>query len=167
MNSTTYEFYGFNKTEFYGGSYGGKLSDDDVIINQPVVFVHGNGDLAAGRDEDLQSGFKYSIEYFLSRGYKRSELYATTWGFADVPHEPQHYHSIEYLIYIRKFIDAVLEYTNATAIDVISHSMGVTFARKVLKGGVVKSLGTPYDLGPALTEKIDTFIGIAGPNWGI
>jgi len=114
LNESNYEFYGFNKTEFYGGSYGGKISDEDSIINQPVVFVHGNGDLAAGRDEDLQSGFKYSIQYFLSKGYKRSELYATTWGYGDVPHELQHYHADVYLIYVRKFIDAVLEYTNAT-----------------------------------------------------
>ncbi|CDW71933.1 lipase [Stylonychia lemnae] len=167
LNESGYEFYGFNRSDLLGGSYGGKLNDDDQITRQPVIFVHGNGDLAAGDDARNQAGFVHTIEYFLSQGYKQSELYATTWGFADIPHESQHYHSREYMVYIRKFIDAVLEYTNATKVDVISHSMGVTFARRVLKGGVVKSVGYPFDLGPPLTEFVDTFIGIAGPNWGI
>ena len=38
-------------------------------------------------------------------------------------------------MYIRKFIEAVLEYTGADEIDVISHSMGVPLSRRALKGG--------------------------------
>ena len=105
--------------------------------------------------------------YFLSRGYTMSELYGTTWGFGDIPHEGQHTHNRELLIYLRKFIEAVIEYTGAEKVDVIVHSMGTTLTRRVLKGGVVKSLGDAFDLGKPLTDKVDTFVGIAGPNWGI
>jgi hypothetical protein len=44
-----------------------------------VVFFHGNTDIAVG-DTYWQTGFTTTIEYFLSKGYKKSELYITTWG---------------------------------------------------------------------------------------
>ncbi len=81
-------------------------------------------------DTDMNNGFRHTIEYFLQRGYRKSELYGSMWGFADYPHN--HFFNAETIIFIRKFIDAVLEYTNATQIDVISHSMGVTYARRAL-----------------------------------
>lgn len=33
LNESIYESYGFNRSGIIGGSFGGKLSDDDVIIN--------------------------------------------------------------------------------------------------------------------------------------
>jgi triacylglycerol lipase len=36
---------------------------------------------------------------------------------------------------IRAFIQAVLAYTGAPKINIISHSMGVAIARKAIKGG--------------------------------
>ena len=36
---------------------------------------------------------------------------------------------------VRAFIEAVITYTKASHIVVVSHSMGVTLARKVIKGG--------------------------------
>lgn len=45
--------------------------------------------------------------------------------------------------------------------------MGVTFSRRVLKGGKVTATNMPIDLGPPLTDRVDTFVGIAGGNWGI
>jgi triacylglycerol esterase/lipase EstA (alpha/beta hydrolase family) len=120
------------------------------------------------------NGFRLTIEYFLSQGYTKAELYGSMWGFADVPHQKQHYHQRENVMYIRTFIDAVLEYTGAPQIDMIAHSMGVTYARRVLKGGTVKAYdrrtrGTDHDLyyiGEPLNDKVNTFIGIAGSNWG-
>jgi len=48
-----------------------------------VIFFHGNSDIAVGKPTnpmDWQYGFTKSIEYFMKNGYKKSELYATTWG---------------------------------------------------------------------------------------
>lgn len=132
-----------------------------------MIFIHGNGDLANGRLEDDQVGWKYSLDYFLTQGYTMAELYGTTWGFADVPHEGQHFHSAEYLLFLRKFVEAVLEYTGADKVDVIAHSMGVTFSRRILKGGKVTAVSHSLDLGPPLTDRVDTYLGIAGPNWGL
>ena len=45
--------------------------------------------------------------------------------------------------------------------------MGVTLGRQVVKGGKVNAAENPFDLGPSLANKVDTFIGIAGANWGL
>ena len=75
---------------------------------------------------------------------------------------------------MRKFIDAVIEYTNATEVDVIAHSFGVVYGRRSLQGGWAKSysersISTGTDsfyIGPPLHDKVKNFIGIAGPAWG-
>lgn len=36
---------------------------------------------------------------------------------------------------LRAFVEAVIAYTGAPQVNIISHSMGVTLARKVIKGG--------------------------------
>lgn len=52
--------------------------------------------------------------------------------------------------------------------------MGVTYARRALKGGLVKtyskhSVGTDDDIffiGEPLESKVSTYLAIAGENWG-
>jgi hypothetical protein len=61
------------------GAYGGKSSADEKIKNDPIIFFHGNSDIAVGTDY-WQTGFTESIEYFLANGYTKGELYITTWG---------------------------------------------------------------------------------------
>jgi hypothetical protein len=68
---------------------------------------------------------------------------------------------------LRAFTEAVIEYTGAEKIDIISHSMGVTLGRRVIKGGEVEAEKEPFNLGGPLTDKVDTFVGIAGANWGL
>ncbi|KAE9551523.1 hypothetical protein FO519_005270 [Halicephalobus sp. NKZ332] len=118
------------------GSFGGKNNDGNHIVNQPVVFIHGNSDGALAIPGNYSSGWTSSIEYFLSQGYTSAELYVTTWGDRNPENAKYRSHTCEYLIYIRRFVEAVLEYTQASKIDVISHSMGVTLARRVIKGGM-------------------------------
>ena len=88
------------------------------------------------------------------------------WGYNDWPHNHQHHHQRQYVMQVRKFIEAVLEYTQAPKVHVISHSMGVTIARKALHGGFSKADKKPYYIGEPLTSKVDTFISIAGGNMG-
>ncbi len=66
-----------------GGSYGGKTGDGDTVVNQPVIFIHGFGDSALGTGVVGMTGWSASLAYFRSKGYRSSELYATTWGPAD------------------------------------------------------------------------------------
>jgi triacylglycerol lipase len=115
---------------------------------------------------DADNGFRYSIEYFLANGYNESELYGSMWGFADIPREFEIVHYQAYVMRVRKFIEAVLDYTGATEIDVIAHSLGTTLARRALKGGWVNSKFENYYVGAPLTKKVRTFIGIAGFSGG-
>jgi lipase (class 2) len=163
-----YSGYNFARDDAPGGSYGGRQNDSDAVVNQPVIFIHGNSDSAVGTGSPF-TGWTASINFFLSQGYKTSELYATTWGPADPALSIYQYHSKEYLTKIRAFIQAVKAYTGAAKVDVIAHSMGVTLARKAILGGAASDLmdGGDYDLGPPLTGVIDTFVGIAGSNRGL
>jgi triacylglycerol lipase len=150
-----------------GFSYGGKTSNSDLPINQPVIFIHGNADRALGTAIG-QTGWTSSINYFLDNGYKSSEIYTITWGPSNALLSAQQYHSKEYLTRIRKFIEAVKAYTGATKVDIVGHSMGVTLARKAIKGGASNDLlaGGNYNLGSPINY-VDSFVGIAGANRGL
>ena len=161
--------YDFPRDDLEGGSYGGRVSDDDPVRHQPVVFVHGNSDQALGMHEEIPLGWSASLRFFLAQGYTPAELYATTWGPADPAKAAEQVHSWRYLSRLRAFLEAVLAYTGASKIDVVAHSMGVTLARKAIKGGPVDDpeTGRRQDLGPPLTDRVDTFVGIAGANRGL
>lgn len=169
LNAHGYGGYGFERGDLQGGSYGGKQNDADTAINQPVIFIHGNSDKAIGTGVLAQTGWNASIDYFATKGYKTSEIYATTWGPADVMLSAYQYHSKSHLTRIRAFIQAVKEYTGASKVDIVAHSMGVTLARKAIKGGAASDPldGGSYNLGVPLTSLVDTFVGIAGANWGL
>jgi hypothetical protein len=79
LKANGYESHGFDRTDLTGGAFGGKASDSDKLKHNPVIFFHGNSDTAVGT-QGLFTGFTKSIEYFLSQGYSKSELYITTWG---------------------------------------------------------------------------------------
>jgi len=157
-----YAAYNFPRDDIAGGSYGGRWSVDDPIQHQPVVFVHGNSDRAAGHDR-TPTGWTSVIAYFLANGYSPAELYATTWGPADPALAGKQVHSYENVHRVRAFIEAVLAYTGAERLDLIAHSMGVTLARRAIQGGMLEG----RDLGPSLTGRVDTFVGIAGATRGL
>lgn len=165
LNANGYSGYDFN---FGGNSYGGKANSSDTVVNQPVIFIHGNSDSALGQSS-LLTGWNSSLNYFLSQGYKTSELYATTWGDANPSLSAYKYHSKPNLQKIRAFIQAVKAYTGAAKVDIVTHSMGVTLTRKAILGGSGSDAanGGSYNLGAALTSSVDAFVGIAGANWGL
>ena len=168
LNANGYAGYDFARYNLSGGSFGGKSHGSEPIVNQPVIFIHGNSDKAVGQSTG-QTGWHDSIAWFLSQGYSEAELYALTWGPANAGQAATQYHSKPYLIRIRAFIEAVLDYTGSNKVDIISHSMGVTLSRKAILGGSANDLfnGGSYYLGPPLTAEIDTFVGIAGANRGL
>lgn len=163
LDGNGYSADDFARDDLEGGSYGGRASDSDTPAHQPVVFVHGNSDRAVGTIDGTPVGWTAVIRQYLANGYKPAELYATTWGPANADLAGQQVHSFEYAQRIRAFIEAVLGYTGAEKVDVIGHSMGVTLARQAIKGGALDG----RDLGPPLTGRVDTFVGIAGANLGL
>lgn len=153
----------FARDDLPGGSYGGRASDADTPVHQPVIFVHGNSDRAVGTIDGIPVGWNAVIRQFLANGYKPAELYATTWGAANPDLAGEQVHSFEHVQRIRTFIAAVLDYTGAQRVDLIGHSMGVTLSRKAIRGGLLDG----RDLGPPLSGRVDTFVGIAGANRGL
>lgn len=158
-----YDAFDFARDDLQGGSFGGRQSAGEALHNQPVVFVHGNSDRAAGEGTESPVGWTAVIRQFLAAGYTPAELYATTWGPADPEKAGDQVHSAVYVQRIRAFLEAVLAYTGAERLDVIAHSMGVTLARRAILGGNLDG----HALGPPLTARVDTFVGIAGANRGL
>ena len=169
LTANGYGSYDFVRADVPGGSYGGRAVAGQAVVNQPVIFIHGNSDSALGTGSSLATGWRASIEYFKSQGYTSAELYATTWGPANAAFSSQQYHSKAHLTRLRAFVQAVKAYTGATKVDIIGHSMGVTLGRKIVKGGPGNDslAGGAYNLGSALTTSVDTFVGIAGANRGL
>jgi triacylglycerol lipase len=169
LNANGYGSYNFARTDLgANGSYGGKANAGDTVVNQPVIFIHGNSDSALGQSSSA-TGWNASINYFLSQGYKTSEIYATTWGDANPLLSAYQYHSKTNLQRIRAFIQAVKAYTGATKVDIVTHSMGVTLTRKAILGGSGNDAanGGSYNLGSPITSSVDTFVGISGANQGL
>ena len=157
---------GYGQYDFAKGNvpaFGGKAQAGEKVTKEPVIFIHGNSDSAAG--------WKNSIETFSKNGYKPSEMYAMTWGPANPLKAGEQAHSEKYLGEVRAFIEAVKKYTGAEKVDVIGHSMGVTLARKAIQGGDGFDPYSPnkknFNLGAPLTGSVDTFVGIAGANHGL
>jgi triacylglycerol lipase len=48
LKANGYGSFGFERTDLVGGAYGGKTSNSDVISHKPVIFFHGNSDIAVG-----------------------------------------------------------------------------------------------------------------------
>uniref|UniRef100_A0AC35FYS1 Triacylglycerol lipase n=1 Tax=Panagrolaimus sp. PS1159 TaxID=55785 RepID=A0AC35FYS1_9BILA len=142
------------------GSFGGKTYRTDKVDRQPVVFVHGVSDRA--HDKPLQAA-----AYFMSHGYKPSEVYGTTYanGAQGNPLQwAQYSMKCSYVKLVRALIVAVRLYTGR-AVDVVGYSLGVPVTRKAILGG--HCVDTGEDLGGPLTKFIDTYVAVAGPNHGI
>jgi len=134
------------------------------------VFIHGNSDIGFGTSTSgtyPQTGFRKLATYLAGQGWSKAELYTTTWGAGNANNVSNVYHAKEYIMQMRKFVEAVLNYTQADKIVVIGHSMGVTLGRRVVKGGKATDRSGSYDVGESLKSRVKTFIGLAGANLGL
>ncbi|VDN21445.1 unnamed protein product [Gongylonema pulchrum] len=136
-------------------SFGGKMDDEDELNNQGVILIHGIGNKI--------TRFQGMVKHLLSKGYKQSEIYGTTWGDAGATPAALVDMKCSYVKQIRSMIIAVRQYTG-TRVDVIAYSMGSPIARKAILGG--NCVDTREILGPPLTELIDTYLSVAGANYG-
>lgn len=62
-------------------------------------------------------------------------MYVATWGSGNILDVSTTYHQAHYLKFLRAFIEAVLKYTGSQYVNIVAHGMGVTMARKAIKGG--------------------------------
>uniref|UniRef100_A0A8R1HKL7 GPI inositol-deacylase n=1 Tax=Caenorhabditis japonica TaxID=281687 RepID=A0A8R1HKL7_CAEJA len=148
------------------GSYGGFTSNNSNATKTPVIFVHGNSDSAL-KTTLFATGWDNSIAYFEKQGYTSSELYVTSWQDNNAAKAATRTHNCKDLTRLRKFFEAVLAYTGAVKVSVVSHSMGVTLARKLIQGGGVKATDGNCDLGASISDKIDVLVAISGANYGL
>jgi triacylglycerol lipase len=168
LDQNSYSTYNFARTDLgTTGSYGGKTNGDQQINNQPVIFIHGNSDRALNGGSSTTTGWSNSVNYFLGRGYSQAEIYATTWGDSVASNAPTRTHDCATVMRLRKFVEAVLGYTQAPKVDIISHSMGVTLGRKVVKGGALSASDGNCNVGSPLTDRVDAFLGLSGGNVGL
>jgi hypothetical protein len=180
LKANGYAACDFGRDRLAGGSFGGRSFANEPIEHTPVVFVHGSGDRASlgwmfeGFDRlpaplgFFNLGWSTSVQAFKKNGYKNAELYATTWGPGDCLNAQFHGFDKAAVMHQRKFIEAVLDYTDAKKIHIIAHSAGVPLARRAIAGcWAVDQSGERYFVGPPLDDRVDTFLGICGANRGV
>lgn len=140
-----------------GGSFGGGCHVAGTKTKkEPIILVNG---LLTTADS-----FGTNWEYLLKHGYTKEEIYATTWGdgsFENIAWVPL---SCKFVKQIRQFIEAVHNFTNSK-VDVLAYSMGSPLTRKAILGG--ECVETKEDLGPPITDLIDTYVSVAGANFGV
>uniref|UniRef100_A0AC35TQL9 Lipase n=1 Tax=Rhabditophanes sp. KR3021 TaxID=114890 RepID=A0AC35TQL9_9BILA len=175
LNRNGYQEYNFARKDFgTAGSYGGRLSKTQQVNKIPIVMIHGNSDGGLTLPGNYSTGFTSTISYFQSKGYTSAELYVTTWGDRNSSMIPTRTHSCQYVTFVRQFMEAVIKYTGKQKINVISHSMGVTLARKAIAG----TMEMDHDnysaeaskgcmVGKKFNEHVNVFIGAGGANYGI
>uniref|UniRef100_A0A915B976 Lipase n=1 Tax=Parascaris univalens TaxID=6257 RepID=A0A915B976_PARUN len=137
------------------GSFGGAFHSGSILKKRPVIFVHGV--------MQTSSAFLPHRAYFKSRGYRNSEMYATTYGDGGIKSPLDVNITCSYIQQVRRMIEAVVHYT-CRKVDVISWSMGAPVSRKAILGGTCPD--TNETLGKPLTDYVDTFITTGGANYG-
>jgi pimeloyl-ACP methyl ester carboxylesterase len=131
------------------------------VERTPVVFLHGNNDTPFptlcnpfGRIHDF-------AQFFADQGYSPSEL----WGLGyqgdqcDLIATPTNRSGVAHSTLanvpdLRRFVQAVLEYTGSRQIDIVAHSLGVTLTREWLRQDHAYHV-------------VRRFVAVDGPNHGI
>jgi pimeloyl-ACP methyl ester carboxylesterase len=128
-------------------------SNDGPVAHTPVVFLHGNNDTPYATACNPFGHARDFAQYFLDHGYRASEL----WGLGyqgdqcDLPGDQTirssfSHTSVSAVPDLRAFVDAVLDYTGASQVDIVAHSLGGTIAREWMRQddayGLVRSLVT-------------------------
>uniref|UniRef100_A0A0N5A6J8 Lipase n=1 Tax=Parastrongyloides trichosuri TaxID=131310 RepID=A0A0N5A6J8_PARTI len=167
------QYHGYEDDDFVSsdfgnnGSFGGKDFINSAVEKRPIVFIHGNSDGALDDGTIWGSGWNSYLETFIGNNYRMSELYGITWGDRNYLNGMKRTFNCKEVMRIRRFLIAVLEYTKFNSINVVAHSMGVTFVRKAIKGGKIDGIDGNCDIGKSLSHKINTFVSLSGANYGL
>ncbi|CAI4225121.1 unnamed protein product [Auanema sp. JU1783] len=167
LESNGYGPDNFSRDDYQSkGSFGGLTESATTVHNTPVIFIHGNSDSAL-KSSSSATGWDKSIQYFLTKGYTSAEVYATSWGDNKASNAGTRTHNCFDLQRLRRFVEAVLAYTKKPKVSIVSHSMGVTLMRKAVLGGSISASDGNCNLGTALNDKIEVFVGLSGANYGL
>ena len=132
------------------------------VQRTPVIFLHGNNDTPFPTPPCNFFGYIHAMaQFFADHGYAASEL----WGLgyqgdqcdllADQTHRSAGAHStVANIPDLRRFVQAVLDYTGARQVDIVGHSLGVTLARAWMRTDDAFHL-------------VRRLVAIDGPNHGI
>ena len=132
------------------------------VRRTPVIFLHGNNDSSHPTTCNGAFGKIHSFaQYFLDHGYAAGELWGLSYQgdqcdlLTNPPNRSGVAHStIANVPDLRNFVYAVLEYTGASQVDIVGHSLGATLART----------WALEDRAHALVRRI---VSVDGPNHGI
>uniref|UniRef100_A0A0M3IR70 Lipase domain-containing protein n=1 Tax=Ascaris lumbricoides TaxID=6252 RepID=A0A0M3IR70_ASCLU len=139
-----------------GGSFGGGTHiPRQLTPHEPVIIVHGITNRA--------DRFSAIRDHFIANGYTDAEVFATTYGDAGKTNVLFVNMECDFVKRIRELIIAVSAYTSSR-VDILAFSMGSPIARKAIMGGICVDTGE--QLGGSLTALVDTFVGVAGANFG-
>uniref|UniRef100_A0AC35U2M4 Uncharacterized protein n=1 Tax=Rhabditophanes sp. KR3021 TaxID=114890 RepID=A0AC35U2M4_9BILA len=137
------------------GSLGGKLYEQEFSQLTPIILFNAEGQRALW--------FETAREYFISRGYKFGDIYGISIGDGGFNFLPFISAECRHIKTIREFISLVSEYRNST-LDIVAYSMSSPLVRKAILGGTCIDDG--FNLGVPITNQINTFISVAGANYG-
>ncbi|MEL6544978.1 MAG: lipase [Myxococcota bacterium] len=152
-NAGDFQFAGgFSPSNAPHGGFGG---GNCVATRTPVIYLHGNADVAANWDFPSSTGVASAYDTFKAAGYNDCELFGLNYLSPTERTLPQfNYHTPGLADTIRDFILDVRAYTGSSQVDIIGHSLGVTVG---LHG---------IDYGN-LWSSIRRFISIAGAMRGL
>jgi hypothetical protein len=131
------------------------------LQHTPVIFLHGNNDTPFPTVCNPFGHVHDFAQYFADHGYSPSEL----WGLGyqgdqcDLIATPTNrsgaaHSTVANVPDLRAFVHAVLNYTGASQVDIVAHSLGVTLARAWIR----------EDHAYRLVRRL---VAVDGPNHGI
>jgi pimeloyl-ACP methyl ester carboxylesterase len=133
------------------------------VTRTPVIFLHGNNDVPFPDNtcQPLQGNIRRLAQYLADNGYSTSEL----WGLgyqgtqcdlaADNTRRSAFAHTATANVDdLRRFVRAVMDYTGASEVDIVGHSLGVIVAREWMR----------QDKSWRMVRRL---VAIDGPNHGI
>ena len=121
---------GFSPRAPYGGFGGGSCT----AVRTPVIFLHGNGDVAQNWDFPPSTGGNSVYETFRNAGYSDCELFGLNYlSPAQQSNGAAVYHEPALANRVADFIEDVQSYTGSAQVDIVAHSLGVTVGLEALR----------------------------------
>lgn len=131
------------------------------VSRTPVIFLHGNNDTPYPTACSPYGNAQAFAQYLADHGWQTSELWGLGYqgdqcdlGTSQTFRSRIAHTNQANVPDLRRFVRAVLDYTGATQVDIVAHSLGVTLAREWMR----------QDRAFATVRRL---VAVDGPNHGI